>query len=896
MKDSLATLMKGRALLTRLCGLLLALAASTAVAQTTVLYQQNFGTGNGSTLTLAQVGWTGLHTPSGWNGIYVQPGAKDGLTSEPLPENVLYFGASQPAAGIFYTTTGAGSGTHGNSAFTSINPAQHTNLNIAVWTQWSWQGGNLTNYFALQVGGAWYVHTNKPLTTLQQSSGDPFYKSSITYSPTATNWNTLSFDSSGVTIGARPAANLSGDITGVGVVVLQGAPGSWDYANFQISSISNTTTMPPLMAAAPLSQTVYEGAGVSYSVHATGSEPFAYYWSKDGVPVSDTARISGSKTATLTITNVTPDDLAGFTVIVSNSAGWFDTSTNGNALLSVNTLPSDYLYVETFPFVGPLVIGYPLEVVGWSNAISQNPNRLYQAGGGDGAAYAFESTASTKAFYVTTSSDKGVSGVPFKKINPSAHPAVSFAVDIAPSYQPAGVRAHIAVQMNGSAWYANSSPLPVDTATATDTFTTYRQQFDPVAANWNALMLSATDAVIGAPVGANLTGEITGAGIVFVFTGSGNFNIDNFAVTTTPVAPAPPSIVFAPLSQTVSSGAGVSFAVNATGNRPFSYYWYKGTTLLADNARVSGAKSNILTILNASSGDAGDYSVIVSNTAGTDNSVNYLSTVLTVNTPEVGLLYEETFPYVGPGTAGYPLNTVGWENAIPNNSDRLYQIAGSDGAGYAYQAGTATTAFFSSTNFDSGRSGLRFPSIPVRFYPNLTIFVDVAPAYQPQGVQVWPAVQMDGGPWYVSATPLPVDTSIANATFATYTAPFNPAAGQWRVLGLTAGSGATVGDLTTWSLDGVITGAGVVVSHSSEGTIDFDNFKIIGTGIGGLTIVASGPNTVTLSWVGNPAVRLQSSTKLGTGENWVEVPNTAGQSTATVQTGGTPTFFRLVSP
>jgi len=56
-------------------------------------------------------------------------------------------------------------------------------------------------------------------------------------------------------------------------------------------------------------------------------------------------------------------------------------------------------------------------------------------------------------------------------------------------------------------------------------------------------------------------------------------------------------------------------------------------------------------------------------------------------------------------------------NAIPNNPDRLFEIAGADGAAYAYQNGAATTAFFGSTGLDLGSSGLPFPNITWLFGP-----------------------------------------------------------------------------------------------------------------------------------------------------------------------------------
>ena len=822
-----------------------------AAAQTTVLYQQDFGTTNGGT-TLAAVGWSQVLVPSGYSGIYNVAGAHDGTTSQALPTHTLYFGGNA-GTGIFHTTNGAGSGTGGDSAFTSIDPTHYTNLNISVESQWSYQGANLKCWFAVQVGGGWYVSTNHPITTQQQSAGNTFYLTGMTYSPSATNWNYLT-NSATVAIGGPVSGDLSGQITGVGIVAALIGSGSWDYNNLLITSISNTVTLPPILVAPPLSQTAYVGAGVSFAVSASGTAPFTYQWWSNGVPIVNGGRISGANNSVLTIMNITAADSGtSYSVIVSNSGGCFDTSTNSTATLTVNAVPPDYLYAETFPFVGPLAIGYPLSMVGWSNSVPDNPNRLYQNAVGDGAAFAYQGSAMTNVFYVTTNSDSGFAGLPFPKIIPAAYPAVSFSVDIAPSYQPANVTAYFAVQMDTGSWFVNSTPIPVDTSTATTTFATYQQQFTSLAAQWRSLTINSATASIGGPAGSNLSGNITGAGLVFVYSGAGNFNIDNFLVITDAVQAASPTITWVPQSQTVYTGGGVSFAVYATGDQPLTYYWQMNGNPLANGGRISGATSNVITILNAGTNDQGQYSVIVSNSAGTDNSANYVTTLLTVNDPPVGLLYAETFPYVGPGSGGGPVSLVGWGNAIPNNPDRLFQIVSGEGAAYAYQDSAATTAFFGATTLDTGVSGLAFPNVTLAWHSNITFSVDIAPTTTPANVSAAIIVQMNGGSWYVSSTNLPVDTSAETATYSTYTQVFTPIAANWKNLTLTAGSGATVGGTPSNDLSGSITGAGLVFNYvGSGGTFNMDNFLITGTGIGGITLGAISNATLALSWDRNP--------------------------------------------
>src|SRR5271154_6434442 len=93
----------------------------------------------------------------------------------------------------------------------------------------------------------------------------------------------------------------------------------------------------------------------------------------------------------------------------------------------------------------------------------------------------------------------------------------------------------------------------------------------------------------------------------------------------TPQPPTPPSITSQPSNQTVTSGQTATFSVGASGTAPLSYQWKKG-----GNA-ISGANaSSYVTPATASGDDGSQFSVTVSNSAGTATSN---PATLTVNTP-----------------------------------------------------------------------------------------------------------------------------------------------------------------------------------------------------------------------------------------------------------------------
>lgn len=92
--------------------------------------------------------------------------------------------------------------------------------------------------------------------------------------------------------------------------------------------------------------------------------------------------------------------------------------------------------------------------------------------------------------------------------------------------------------------------------------------------------------------------------------------------------PAPPTITSQPLGKVVNQGANATFTVGVTGATPMTYQWrFEGTN-------ISGATGSSYTRTNAQSGHEGDYSVVVTNIAGSATST---VAFLVVNVP----------PYIG---------------------------------------------------------------------------------------------------------------------------------------------------------------------------------------------------------------------------------------------------------
>ena len=92
----------------------------------------------------------------------------------------------------------------------------------------------------------------------------------------------------------------------------------------------------------------------------------------------------------------------------------------------------------------------------------------------------------------------------------------------------------------------------------------------------------------------------------------------------------PPAITTQPQSLTSAAGTTASFSATATGSAPLSYQWRLNGVNLANGGRISGATTTTLTISGVQSADAGSYTLVVSNGAG---SVTSAAAALTVTGP-----------------------------------------------------------------------------------------------------------------------------------------------------------------------------------------------------------------------------------------------------------------------
>ena len=77
----------------------------------------------------------------------------------------------------------------------------------------------------------------------------------------------------------------------------------------------------PIIVNQPAVQLTNSPLGFIIATLATGQNPLAYYWTRDGVPIQNDGHYLAAQTPTLTLNTLLPTDLGGYQVVVSNALG-----------------------------------------------------------------------------------------------------------------------------------------------------------------------------------------------------------------------------------------------------------------------------------------------------------------------------------------------------------------------------------------------------------------------------------------------------------------------------------------------------------------------------------------------------------------------------------------------
>ena len=226
-------------------------------------------------------------------------------------------GLVEDADGTLYGATSSG-GAYGHGAAFRMTRAG------ALTTVHSFTGGAEGSY---------------PAATLLRGSDGNFYGTTAyggTYgdgtvfrmAPNGTLTTLVAFDGYA---GANPQAALIEDADGSLIGTTQNGGASDAGVIFRLSFGG-----APQITRQPVSQAVFAGDNVLFSVAVFGASPLSYQWQKNGTNLVDGGNLSGSAARLLTLGGVSLTDIGTHSVIVSNALGWVRSA---DAVLSVTSSP-----------------------------------------------------------------------------------------------------------------------------------------------------------------------------------------------------------------------------------------------------------------------------------------------------------------------------------------------------------------------------------------------------------------------------------------------------------------------------------------------------------------------------------------------------------------------------
>jgi uncharacterized repeat protein (TIGR03803 family) len=488
-----------------------------------------------------------------------------------------------------------------------------------------------------------------------------------------------------------------------GAALTLGSDGNF-YGTSSHGGITNSTytwgmgtvfrlVLMPVIAVQPQSQTNTAGTTATFLVSAASPNPLSYQWQKNGTNLVDGGNISGATTSTLTITSISDSDVASYSVIVSNSYG---SVTSSNAVLTVN----DSLFIAAQPqsqTVGlgsnvtfnVTVYGAPPFVFQWyfngtplgspatginflsctltNVGTNQAGNYSVKVVNGYGSVTSSNAVLTVEVFPPSitvqpsnllvlpgTNAAFGVSlsgtapfgyqwrfnGTNILNATNALYTIPSVVTSNAGNYAVVITNAAGIVTSSNAALTVVLSPMSqTNYASSTAAFTA--TAFGPEALNYQ-WQKNGTNLVDGGRFSGTTNSTLTIASVsdadsadysAVVSDAYGSVTTSNAALTVID----PPSITAQPLGQRIMLGSSVSFTVSVGGTAPFGYQWR------FNGAGIPNATNAAYAIPAAGATNTGNYSVIVTNLAGSVTSSNAFLTVIVPPTLALQLL------------AGYPL-------------------------------------------------------------------------------------------------------------------------------------------------------------------------------------------------------------------------------------------------
>ena len=433
--------------------------------------------------------------------------------------------------------------------------------------------------------------------------------------------------------------------------------------------------IPPVLPVQPQSLALYEGRKATFSILASGDQPFTYLWRKNGSSMSNGGSISGVTTPSLTISNVSiANDIASYDVVVQNIAGAITSSVATLSVVVSNNAPTPY--EAKLRGANPVAYWRMNEANGslnvydfWGGNIATNINASLGVPGPEAPDFTgLETTNSGGSFdglsaYIDTQ-------VSF--INSRGQFSILGWFNSAGT-QPTRTGLFGQNDVAEFGFHAAGGSGQAQLGIWTPSAAAYLDQTNIIAGVWYLvacvgtgtninLYLVSTNGGGGFQVlQSSTSGTTTNYGVSAypfriggggVLDATGNFftgSMDEVAVFDRALSASELSSIFgaalvggdlppgisiqpSPASATIYAGKNFSWTVSAVGTTP-SYQWRQNGVPISDAGNVSGTGTPTLTITNVAAGNQASYDVVITNHVG---SITSSVVSLTVITPVPG--------------------------------------------------------------------------------------------------------------------------------------------------------------------------------------------------------------------------------------------------------------------
>lgn len=398
-----------------------------------------------------------------------------------------------------------------------------------------------------------------------------------------------------------------------------------------VAQIAPNPSTAPAISTHPQPATVIAGQTATFSVGVTGTQPMSYQWKKGVSNLSNGGNIAGASSATLTISNTSAADAANYSVVITNVLG---TTTSAEAALTVN-------YSLTPSINGPGTVSKDPDqasyAAGSTVTLTATPSANAMFVNWTGDALSFENpltlTMDGNMNIVANFSGLGeVDDIIIDNSDSSATFVGSWQTGTS-STDKFGANYHFASTALGGTSNVTYRPL-IATAGNYDVFIWYPQGSNRatncpwtvvydggstnVAVNqisnggkW-VLIASAKPFAVGLGGYVQLSNDSTQLGKVVM--------ADAVKFVYSAIQGVPPTITSQPQDASAIVGEDATFSVSVFGD-PSTYQWR------LNGVNIPGAIASSYTRTNCQIGDAGEYSVAVTNDSGGVISSNATLTV-----------------------------------------------------------------------------------------------------------------------------------------------------------------------------------------------------------------------------------------------------------------------------